>query len=84
MIIQINNDYRLVGYRYGWRIEEKGKKGWKESRPAYPASLPRACEAVAERILANGTDTDLNGAVQRLTKAASDVRKAFELARKAA
>lgn len=93
MKIRINNDYQIRSYKFGWMIEKlhtikdgkrKGEKEWREDSPAYPASLSAACESVMERILMNGPDTDLSGLQQALTKAVSDVRKAFELARKAA
>ena len=75
--------YRLQGNDYGWKIEKKGAKGWRESKPAYPGNTPHALQMLAERIAQDGPDTDPEGYVQRLRKAVRDVRKAYALARAA-
>lgn len=84
MNIQINKDYRLAGYKYGWRIEKRGEKGWLEDRPAYPASLAAALESVAERIFKDGGDCTIDQLPQRLRQASTEVRKALASARRAA
>lgn len=89
MIIQVNKDYRIVGFRYGWRIEKrhvskKDVESWRDDPPAFPASLPAACEALAERIARDKGDCTVDELPQRLRNAATEVRRAFEIARKAA
>ena len=81
---------RLVSNRYGWKIEiqhfnkETGLAEWKEDRPAWPASLAKACEALCERELSDTGDITLDQLPDALKHAAHEVRRYMAIARRAA
>lgn len=85
MIIECG-DRRLVSDRFGWTIEKKtivqdgknaGKVRWREDRPAYPASLPQACEMLYERVLKEGGTVTPPEFLDALSHAYQSVSKYF-------
>lgn len=77
--INITDDYRVTGQRYGWTIQKRrqhkegkhvGEYYWKDDQPAYPASLPQAIGMIHERLFkANGGTVSLKEAVDLHLKA---------------
>ena len=80
---------RLVSERFCWKIEilhtsKKGKKSWKEDRPAYPATLAQALEMVYEREIRDMGDMACTDVVDACKSAYHAVRQYAQLARESA